>query len=357
MKLLIVKLHAIGDLVIATPALQRIRTGLPDARLTVLTTKWTAPAIYNNPDIDRTIEVDNSIFFQPGLKTLPPTIKLINSIRSENFDAAVLFHANRMIDKFIKICGVEKRYFFSSNWINSSDRSVFMNESKHAALIAYDLADRFTLQLGGKPVKHPRLENLRYSWFCTDDEESIAADIIKHNGLCEQEFMVVLPGGGVNPSDIAAVKRWNTDKFTGLCDEIGARLNCKVVLSGGKTDNEICEKVERHSKIKPVNLTGKYSLRITGAILKQAKAVVANDSGPLHIAAATGTPVVGVFGPTGGANLNLPPGKNNYAAELDLPCIPCYFGKFKGCIFDKYRCMEELNVEHVFEKIKKAINY
>ena len=85
MKILIVKLHAIGDLVITTPALRRIREGLPEAELHLLTCEWSAPALENHPAIQQFHVVNDALFFKPGIGTLPDTISLIRKMRNNPF--------------------------------------------------------------------------------------------------------------------------------------------------------------------------------------------------------------------------------------------------------------------------------
>ena len=96
-------------------------------------------------------------------------------------------------------------------------------------------------------------------------------------------------------------------------------------------------------------------MRLSAAIMSQSSLIVTNDSGPLHVAAALGIPTVGVFGPTGVA-LKLPPGDNVQSANLGIPCSPCYFGRFKGCIFDNLKCFDELHSDVVNEAVARAMN-
>ena len=86
--------------------------------------------------------------------------------------------------------------------------------------------------------------------------------------------------------------------------------------------------------------------------MKLSRMVICNDSGPLHVASAVKAPTVAIFGPTG-EKLKLPPGKNISSVALDLPCRPCYFGTFKGCIFDNVRCMDELTVNQVMDVVTR----
>ena len=82
MRILIVKLHALGDLVIATPAIRKIRQSFKNAEIHLLTTQWSAPAVENNPNIDNMLVVPTEIFFKPGLNTAIPTYNLFMSLKN-----------------------------------------------------------------------------------------------------------------------------------------------------------------------------------------------------------------------------------------------------------------------------------
>ncbi len=350
MKILIVKLHALGDLVIATPAIRRLREGFPKARIDLLTTNWTAPAIVGNPHVDKLITVDNGLFFAPGLTTAVPTLKLIKRIRRERYDAAVLFHQHEMIDRFVAACGIRMRFRFSDN---NDARSVNLDEKRHSADTAYELAEMAVAGLGGESTSEPEFNNLKYEWHVSDEEREIADNTIQFYDLKHKAFIVIFPGGGVNPNNQAELKRWGAGNFAQLMDRINGEWKIPVVLMGAPSDIPVSRLVFNNTIAGKFDFTGKYNLRTVAALVKRSVLAISNDSGPLHVSAAVGTPVVGIFGPTG-ASVKLPPGAANRAASSQLPCSPCYFGSFKGCIFNRFRCMEELSVEDVFKVVKEA---
>ncbi|NQT33743.1 glycosyltransferase family 9 protein [bacterium] len=372
MKLLIVKLHALGDLVIATPAIRRLRTGLKYAQIDLLTTKWSAPAMEGNPNLDRLIVVDDAIFFNPGIGTFIPTVRLIGKLRREKYDAAVIFHQHRFIKMFVRMTGISRRFSFGEENNKSvrrhpsagRQRSVRLDESRHSALTAWELADLTVRELGGDPVEPPLLEELRYEWFVQTGEAERAEKILNDVGItvCHSErseesygdFAVILPGGGVNPSVKDTVRRWSSEKFRQLAMRIMDEFDLRIILLGGGSDIVAAQEVSGDDTTGIINHCGKHNLRLSAAIMKKSRFVVSNDTGPLHIAAAVNVPVVGIFGPTG-IRLKLPPGERSYAASLKLPCSPCYFGVFKACIFDSIRCLEELDVETVMTVVRHSI--
>ncbi len=373
MKLLIVKLHALGDLVIITPAIKRLRDGFPEAQIDLLTTDWSAPAIVSNPYIDNIIIEKISTFFDPGFSTLIPTLKVIRKLRLQNYDAAIAFHSNKKIHNFVTAIGIRDKFVFKSgrsagDFLNNDKFSVPLDEERHSALTAWELSNCAVKRMGGK-LDHPVvLDDLRYDWYIQDSERLRASKILSEAGLDSQNFVVVLPGGGVNPNTKEMVRRWDSKRFGDLSVEIKEVLGTPIVLMGGKIDNDVCQDVEKHiSKVhskdewgnknhKPINWAGEHNLRLASAIMAEAKLVITNDTGPLHIAGALGVPTIGIFGPTG-YRLKLPPGDHCFSANSNLPCSPCYFGSFKRCIFESIRCMDELKVSDVMKVVKKALDF
>lgn len=351
MKILIVKLHALGDLVIASPAIRRLREGLPDAKIDLLTTNWAAPAVQGNLCINDLIIVDNGLFFSPAARTIIPTLRLIWRLSARQYDTAVLFHKHRMVDLFSAMTGINRRYRFGDE--NNTYR-VRLDQRRHSALTAWELADFVVRDLGGGEVEYPDLIDLRYEWNVSEDEAQQAQQLVKDANLEDNSFITVFPGGGINPNSQDNVKRWGVDKFALLLDHFGHEFNIPVVLMGGSSDREVSEQVAARTRIDTVNFTGRLNIRISAAFVKRSLLAVANDSGPLHITAAVGVPVVGIFGPTG-SRIKLPPGDSSFAAESGMACSPCYFGSFKRCIFDRVRCMEDLSVDSVMAVIRNAL--
>lgn len=351
MKIIIVKLHALGDLVITTPAIRRLKEGFPEARFDLLTTNWTAPAALGNPHIDKLISVDNRLFFAPGPGTVVPTVKLIKRIRSNEYDFSVQFHKHGMIDRFIAVCGIKRRFRFADQ---SDNRSIELNEQRHSAVTAFELADLAVKESGGISQPEPSLSSLTYEWFVSEAEQTRANEIIRKYGLSRDSFIVIFPGGGVNPNNRAEVKRWSSEKYAHLLDRAYNKWKIPVILMGGQGDVPVSREVYNKSRGKRFDFTGRFDLRTVAAIVRSSKLAISNDSGPLHLSAAVGTPVIGIFGPTG-ASVKLPPGDMNRAVSSPLPCSPCYFGAFKGCIFNQVRCLEEITVDSVLEVVGNSL--
>jgi len=188
--------------------------------------------------------------------------------------------------------------------------------------------------------------NRDYEFFVKEKETEEARHILADNGVYQGEpYFVINPGGNWLP------KRWPKEEFAKLCDALSEKYKTKVVITGANKDKRLGEDIKKLCANKPVNLSGKTTLKQVAAILKQAKAVISNDSGPMHIAVSQKTPTVALFGPTH-PGITGPYGSSGYIVvqkKIDCP-VPCYN---KSC--KKYRCMEAITVADVLEAVVQLL--
>ncbi len=161
---------------------------------------------------------------------------------------------------------------------------------------------------------------------------------------------------GLNPgAEYGPAKRWPAQRFIAVAKEIQKRTKCFWVVLGGKGDALLASEIQ--SAISPnqsnvVSLAGETSLRELCAVIKQCQVLLTNDTGPMHIAAALGTPVVVPFGSTS-PELTGPiqsPGTRHQLIKSNVPCSPCFL---RECPID-FRCMNGITVERVVEAVMKT---
>ena len=166
----------------------------------------------------------------------------------------------------------------------------------------------------------------------------------------------VRPIFALNPgAEYGPAKRWPADRFVAAAKEIQKRTNCIWLILGGKGDIPLANEIEkaigaRQSLI--VNLAGQTSLRELLAVIKLSRVLLTNDTGPMHIAAALGTPVVVPFGSTS-PELTGPILTSQVRHQLiksDAPCSPCFL---RECPID-FRCMKGILIERVVQAVLKA---
>ncbi len=159
---------------------------------------------------------------------------------------------------------------------------------------------------------------------------------------------------GLNPSAAyGPAKRWPTENFAAAVRDVSHRLgNCVWLAVGGIEDVRLCEEIAGLAGGNVLSLAGKTSLRELMALMKLCRVVLTNDSGPMHVAAALGTPVVVPFGSTALelTGPGLPNDRRHYLLKSDAPCSPCFR---RTCPID-LRCMTGITVPSVVEAVLRA---
>jgi len=149
----------------------------------------------------------------------------------------------------------------------------------------------------------------------------------------------------VSPIALWNTKLWENEKFARLCDLITEKLKVGVVLTG--RNKEDLARIQSMMRSPSVNLGGKTTLRDLAYLYQRSSLLITTDSGPMHLAAAMGTPVVALFGPTDPTRTG-PFGKGHAVIRKGLFCSPCFL---KRC--DSIQCMHDITVEEVFQDVKE----
>ena len=334
----------------ATPAIGRLREAFPDARIELLTTDWAEPAVRGCTLVDEVICVPAGLFFSKSASSLAGLVRLLMQLRSRNYDIAVVFHVSRMIHRWVAFTGIPNRFGFGKV---ASARLVLLEEMRHSALVNCDLADLVINSSGGKQLAEVSMTDLKYHWKISPDEDESASRYLNEAAIVHP-FAVLFPGGGSNPSVTNTERRWPADKYAELAIWLREERKLHVLILGGASDTAVAEQVVELVGNDVISLAGLTDLRTTAAIVARAEVSISNDSAPMHISSAVGTPTVGVFGPTG-ARTKAPLGERCASVSLGLPCSPCYFTKFQGCIYDNIRCMNELSASRVAESVTRIL--
>jgi ADP-heptose:LPS heptosyltransferase len=160
---------------------------------------------------------------------------------------------------------------------------------------------------------------------------------------------------GIHPGASWPAKHWLPDRFAALASAVVSRLNATVVLTGGPRDADTLDLVQGQITA-DVRSVRSPSLRHLAALASQCTVFVSNDAGPMHIAAAVGTPTIGIFGP-GEENIWFPyaAAEGHLAMRKDVPCHPCHLD-FCNREGDGYmECMKLLSMEEVFERVQERL--
>jgi lipopolysaccharide heptosyltransferase I len=332
--ILIIKPSSIGDIIHTLPFLYSIRARYPKAKISWLIKSGLDDLIASNPYLNEVILFERKRwggFDDIGYKFKGLT-EFIRELRRKRFDLVIDLQGLFRSGIITYLSGADYRIGFA----NAREFSpIFYNYKVSHPPIEMHAVDRYLLvakELGSDISKKDFTINI------SKKEKEYALSLISRN---KKRSLIA-----VNPSARWETKMWPMKRYAELTDTIAAKLKAQPVLIGSSEDKVRINELLSMAKSKPVNLCGKTSLLQLAALLKKVDLLITNDSGPMHIAAAVGTPVVALFGPTRPKRTG-PYGDRHVVIQKDLSCIRCLK---KRC--DDLKCMEAITVNDVLTAVK-----
>jgi heptosyltransferase I len=313
MRILIIKPSSLGDVVHALPTVNLIRQKFPEAHITWLLNSSLVSLLQHCPVIDEVLPFERERF--RSLWQLPHLAAFLTILRKKRFDVVV------------DLQGLLRSGLMS--WGSRAPRRIGLSDAREGALFFYNEIVRV-------PRVHAVERYLLAAQHLGCDSSPIEFPLgvssqIKREGLI-----------AVNPSARWVTKLWGNDKFAEL---IGRLPKERVVLTGSAGERKQIGLIAQDCR----NLAGETDLFQLAELYRRCSVVITNDSGPMHVAAAVGTPVVGIFGATDPA-LTGPYGKNHVILRADIPCSPC----LKDYCANKVHmeCMKLVTVDQVLTAAK-----
>jgi heptosyltransferase-2 len=341
-KILVRATNWIGDAVMSLPALEALRARFPRAEIVLLARPWVSEAYWYHPAVNRHM-VYNSEREHKGARGF---WRLVEALRAERFDAVVLFQNAFHSAWMAWWARIPVRIGYARDWRGSllthAIKAPPAAAYGHQAYYYIHLLFRAGLIEKPKPIEQVRL-------VVTAAEKKWAAKRLNSLGLQGPRFLVGLnPGASFGPA-----KRWPADRYAQLADRLIGGLHADVLIFGSRAERPLAEELAHKMNYTPTILAGETSLRQLMALLAQCRLVVSNDSGPMHLAAALGLPLIALFGSTD-ERATGPLGPRARVVQHHVPCSPC---GLRQCPID-FRCMIGLTVDQVYraalESVKEA---
>lgn len=352
-RILIISPFGIGDLLFSTPLLKNLKFFYPNSHIAVLAAKRSAPVLANNPNVDSVIAFNRGDFKEAKKiskkEAYRDLFKVLGKITFSKFNLYIDLSLEHRYSLFAKILGIKPRIGY-----NYRKRGRFLTDKAHIGCFAGKHVVEYHLSLLGFLGIRPcfRAPEL----FISREEKDWAEDFLKRHDINkDQALIAVAPGGGKAWGDKACYKYWPESKFVDLADKLQTE-KVKVILTGDNTDIPICNNISRRLQEEPINTCGKINLRQYFALLNRVDIIICNDSGTLHSASALRKKIIALFGPTGeDAYGPYPPSKDRIVISKDFSCRPCY-DEFRvpKCGYN-HRCLEQIEVDEVFTKVKELI--
>ncbi len=341
MRLLLIKLSAIGDVIHTLPALAALRRRYPHAHIGWVVSEPASDLLCFHPMLDEVIIFPRHRFARlfRDLRQWPELIREVQSfiyrLRSQSYDIVIDFQGLLKSGILTGLSRARSKLGFArareASSIFLTDKLPPYDPDEHAVLRYLRLAaylDAYT-------------ESPEFPIAIGEAERDSVGQLLKEKGIGDRPLICL------NPGATWETKRWPSKRFAEVADACFENWGVISVIVGGPGDRYLASQILESARHPVVDLTGRTRLRTLAALYQRARAVVSTDTGPMHLAAAVGAPLVAVFGPTAPWRTG-PFGNGHRIIRLGLPCSPC----FRHHCPDP-RCMTGILSEQVIEALRE----
>jgi heptosyltransferase-1 len=313
-RILIVKLSAIGDIIHTLPAAAALRRAYPEAWLAWMVEKAGASLLRGNPDLDELITVDTLAWRANWWMGLRHAWYVTRHLRRAGFDLCIDFQGLLKSALFAYLSGAPRRLGFPRQMCREPLSMLFTNLYGPIIDPTVHVVDQLVELL--KPIGVATTER-RFTIPLTDADEHFAERVWRELGLRSDVPVIVL-----YPGAAWETKRWGELNFARLNDALIRRFQVRTLLTWGPGEEPLIQRVVRATAYTPAIAPATTLLQLA-ALIARCRAFVGGDTGPLHLAAAVGTPTVALFGPSN-PRRNGPYGPGHVVLHRKLPCSNCY---------------------------------
>jgi predicted lipopolysaccharide heptosyltransferase III len=328
--ILVIKLRYVGDVLLATPVIKALRQRWPAASITVAVNRGTEAILKYNDDVNDVIIVER--------ESWTGQVETFRAVRNRRFDCVIDLTDSDRSALLSAWTGAPERIGFNweHRWRGLLYTTVVQAAYGRMHMVEYDLQALTPLGIRSEEAL-PIL--------CTGPEEERAADRLVHEG-----GMAGVPWVMIHPGARYWFKAWPPERFAALIDRLGQE-QIAVGLVGDGRDHEVAEHIRGLAKHRPVSFVGRTSLLELAALMKRCALFIGNDAGPMHMAAAVWTPVIGLFGPSDPAVW----GPRAPQVEVIYKGMDCHACFHATCIRGEESCMKLISVDEVFEAARRFL--
>lgn len=333
-RILVIKIGAIGDVILAVPSLRAIRNSFPCAFITVLIGAESRHVLKRCPYIDELILYDRK-GNDEGLRGLT---KISNTVKRKAFDMSLDFQNNRASHIIAWLGAIPDRFGYRNNKFG-----FLLNHGlRHLKIDAGPVEEQFRV------LKRSGINTIGASkrlevWPIKEDSLYVE-NLLKKEWVRENQILV-----GINIGSSWKTKTWPLKNLARLSDMLAAK-DIRVLITGSKKETSLAEDVIKLTHSKVINVTGKTTLTQLAALIKRCKMFITGDSSPMHIASAMDVNFIALFGPTD-PRRHFEPTSKGIVIQKKVNCGPCYKAECKKPI-----CMEKISVDEVFKLVMGKIN-
>ncbi|MDD5428222.1 MAG: glycosyltransferase family 9 protein [Candidatus Omnitrophica bacterium] len=334
LNILVIKISAIGDVILSVPSLRAIRQKYPKANIKVLVGVQAREVLDRCPYINERIVCD----FKGKHRGLSGLWTLGKELRRSCFDIVIDLQNSKKSHILAALSFAQLRYGYDNKKLSFLLNKKIRDDAPHLDPIEHQFR---TLRMAGiKP------ENKCLGLWPSEAEEEQAEKLLTDGWMKPSAGLV---GINVRASARWVTKNWPIANIAELCDALAEGFNVRAVLTGAEEDIGFAQAIAKASKAKPLIAAGRTGILELAALMKHFKVYLTPDSAPMHIAAAMGTPCVALFGPTDPARHAVQfEGCIVISKKDELKCSPCYS---PACV-KNFACMRKITVDEVLAAMR-----
>ncbi len=326
-KILIIKPRGIGDIVLSTIVLDNLSSYFPAAKIHYLVEEFAKQSVENNPFVKKIHTMQKTEF----------AYLVVRRIRKEKYDLIIDLWSNPRSAQITFLSGAKYRlgYSYRGRRYAYNIKANAGRGDVHSAEHNLELLKAIDVPITSK--------NIHY--YINKNSQEKADRFIKSLKLINKNIIGIIPSGGWES------KRCDAEKWIEICRELIDKFDVSLLLLWGPGDERDAEKIKSELQDE-ITIAPETDVDEMAALINNCDVVIANDSGPMHIAAALKVPTLGLFGPTDPEKHGPYSDNSNYIIKDDLDCIIC---NKLVCPFN-HECMLSISNEMVSDKVSELLN-
>jgi len=333
--ILIIKPSALGDIVHALPALSALRRSFPDAEISWLVRPQFAGLLEGHPDLTGIIPFDRKflgkMWYHPG--ALLAFLGLCRRLRRSRFDAVFDFQGLFRTAALARVSGCKKRFGIAQAREFAPVMYTHKVRQETDCIHVVDLYMKIVRAAGASQL------DVKFTLPRDPAAEKSVERLLANENINTENYAVLIPGSAHDD------KCWPVERFAALAEKLSREHNLSIVATGSSSEAPLLARLADAADVPVTNLAGKTSIPELIALLRRAKLVVGNDTGPAHIAAALDTPTVIVFGRSNPARLA------PYHSKDSIAAIDPHTRGLKRNSTDPKHNIRRITLQHVCQKL------
>ena len=346
-RLLIIKPDHLGDVLLATPAIQAIKSWRPQTSIHVLCGPWSADALAPYPEIDQVLTLPFPGFQRSAAEAANPWLVALRSarrLRCIGYEAAIIMRPDHWWGAAISyLAGIQLRVGYDMPGVAPFLTRAYTLRPQHAVAQNLRLVSAWTGELADAGIR------LTYP-VQPLDRQHITKRMADWGLGAGRRLICLHPGSG------APSKLWRADKWARVADSLACDYDATIVFTGGASELTLIEEIRTLMRSADYRIAGSTSVGQLAALYKRASAVLGPDSGALHLAAAVHTPTVALFGPADPVEF-APWGDpdRHVVVNKDIGCCPCRILDWSDDDPKFHPCVRDISVSQVLAAARRVL--